>query len=103
MTYKANHSTKECQLNDQLTQEKNGKTSNGAKTEDDQSPPPPPARSGSQARGQGGGGQRTFPKEVRRVNMIFCGLESKRAQKQTLRQVYTLVPGVPRYCIGWIT
>lgn len=32
--------------------------------------------------------------------MIFRGLESKRAKKQTMRQVYALVPGVPQY-LDW--
>lgn len=93
-TYKANHYTRECQLNDQLAKEKNEKNGNIDYAEDDQSHPPP-ARSGSQAHGSGGGGQKTFPKEVQRVNMIFCGHETKRAQKQAHREVYALFPGVP--------
>lgn len=90
-TYKANHSTRECQHNDQLTKEKNDKNIKGDNTEDAQSPSPP-ARAGSQARGSGGGGQKAFPKEVTRVNMIFRGRKSKCAQKQAHREVYALVP-----------
>lgn len=79
-TYKASHSTRKCTLNDQLAKEKNSKASDVVNA-DDSSPPPPAARSGSQARGSGGGNQKTFRKDVRQVNMIFRGLESKRAQK----------------------
>lgn len=81
-------------LNDKLVKEKNDKADEDA-DDDDGIPPPPTSRSSTQARGTGGVIQKMFPKDVRSVNMILRGLESKHAQKLSLKEVYSLVLGVP--------
>jgi hypothetical protein len=43
---------------------------------------------------------KAFPQQIRRVDVIFKGLECKHTQKQAIREVYALVPGVPQY-IDW--
>lgn len=65
---------------------------------DDEHPP----HGGADAEGRDGGGgggeaPKVFPQEVCQVNMKFHDIESKRAQKLVIKEVYALVPGVPQY------
>lgn len=52
------------------------------------------------AGGSTGRGPKVSLQQVCRVNMIFKGIESKRARRQAIKDVYTLVPDVPQY-LDW--
>lgn len=79
--FQANHSTRECPLNDQLTQENNAKAIAKGSSDDDSGSPAPQVRARPQARNNRRGGWQATWKEIKEVNMIFRCPESKRVQK----------------------
>ena len=82
-THKAQHSTRECQLNEQLVREKGNNPGGGHDAVNDPAPPAPVVHQDQQPRNAG---QRAFPKDVRRVNMIT---EEQRPRRHICRHHHT--------------